>query len=115
VAVILVLTLSMLASMPKTWAVPTHFTVSSREYPAVPKAATSCNRLEAGSTMRWRRPASRAPVTSVTRRPVTVPGSQCSPLHRQRATYDNSMLLWGRACVEGVVVAALPMLIAGWM
>jgi cytochrome c oxidase subunit I+III len=34
---------------------------------------------------------------------------------RQRATYDNSMLLWGCACVEGVVVAALPLLLAAWM
>jgi cytochrome c oxidase subunit I+III len=34
---------------------------------------------------------------------------------RQRATFDNSALLWWCACAQGVAVALLPHLLAWWM
>jgi hypothetical protein len=34
---------------------------------------------------------------------------------RQRATFDNILLLWLVLCAQGIVVAAWPHLVVGWL
>ena len=72
-------TVAATATMPKANAGASHLTVSSRKKPAVQTPATNGHQLSPVRTRRCIGRARRGWVTSVSRPPNTLPGSQCAP------------------------------------